>query len=232
MSVKIRLKRMGSKKRPFYRIIATDERSPRDGRFIETLGTYNPLVDPPAIEVKEDALFSWLQKGAQPTTSTESLLRSIGVMKRWSLYKSGVPAEELDAKVEELKARETPPMSPEERKHKVEAKKKAKEEAAAPAAEGETVEAAAPATAAAETPAPAPAPVEAAPAPAEETPEPTPAPAEAAPAPAEETPEPTPAPSEAAPAPAEETPEPEPAPAEAAPEVAPAEEEEKKKDEA
>ena len=62
MSVKIRLKRMGSKKRPFYRIIATDSRNPRDGRFIETLGYYNPLLDPPDINVKEDLIFKWMKR--------------------------------------------------------------------------------------------------------------------------------------------------------------------------
>ncbi len=66
MSVKIRLKRMGSKKRPFYRIVVADSRSPRDGRFIETVGTYNPLTQPEQVTLKEEAIMGWLNNGAQP----------------------------------------------------------------------------------------------------------------------------------------------------------------------
>ena len=65
MSVKIRLKRMGSKKRPFYRIVVADSRSPRDGRFIETVGTYNPLTEPEQVTLKEEAIMNWLSNGAQ-----------------------------------------------------------------------------------------------------------------------------------------------------------------------
>lgn len=79
MAVKIRLARYGAKKKPFYRIVATDSRSPRDGRFIEILGTYNPLNDPPAVAVKEDRILHWLDKGAQPSDTVKSLLRSKGV---------------------------------------------------------------------------------------------------------------------------------------------------------
>ena len=63
MSVKIRLKRMGSKKRPFYRIVVADSRSPRDGRFIETVGTYNPLTQPEQVTLKEEAIMGWLNNG-------------------------------------------------------------------------------------------------------------------------------------------------------------------------
>ena len=62
MAVKIRLKRMGSKKAPFYRIVVADSRSPRDGRFIETVGTYNPLKDPAEVTIKEDLVLDWYQK--------------------------------------------------------------------------------------------------------------------------------------------------------------------------
>ena len=65
MSVKIRLKRMGSKKRPFYRIVVADSRSPRDGRFITTLGTYNPLTTPKEVKFDEDAVMDWLQAGKE-----------------------------------------------------------------------------------------------------------------------------------------------------------------------
>jgi small subunit ribosomal protein S16 len=140
LAVKIRLKRMGSKKKPFYRIIATDSRMPRDGRFIETLGYYNPMTEPADIKIKEDLIFKWMQRGAVPTTITEQILRSTGVMKKWSLLKRGVSPEELDAKYEELKAGETQPMDPAARAEKKAAKKAAVEaetasETEAPAAE-------------------------------------------------------------------------------------------------
>jgi small subunit ribosomal protein S16 len=128
---------MGSKKRPFYRIIATDSRNPRDGRFIETLGYYNPLTDPPDINVKEDLVFKWMQRGAVPTDNTESLLRRTGTMKRWSLVQQGVAVDALDQKVEELSARETQPMSAEDRRKKAEAGRKAAETATAAVAAAE-----------------------------------------------------------------------------------------------
>ena len=74
MSVKIRLKRMGSKKRPFYRIVVADSRSPRDGRFIETVGTYNPLTDPETVTLKEEKVMNWLNNGAQPSDTVRNLL--------------------------------------------------------------------------------------------------------------------------------------------------------------
>jgi len=97
LSVKIRLKRMGSKKRPFYRFVATDSRNPRDGRFIETLGYYNPMTDPPDIKIDEDAIMKWMDKGAQPSPKTESLFRKLGLMRKRQLLKSGVKKEDLEA---------------------------------------------------------------------------------------------------------------------------------------
>jgi small subunit ribosomal protein S16 len=116
---------MGSKRRPFYRIIATDSRNPRDGRFIETLGYYDPMKEPADVNIKEDLVFKWMQRGAQPTESTEQILRSAGVMKKWSLLKNGVSREELDAKYEELKSTETPPMDAADRERKAAEKKAA-----------------------------------------------------------------------------------------------------------
>lgn len=74
MAVKIRLRRVGAKKQPSYRLVATDERSPRDGRFIEIVGHYNPLTDPPTISIKEDRVAYWLSQGAQPSESAAKLL--------------------------------------------------------------------------------------------------------------------------------------------------------------
>ena len=83
MSVKIRLKRMGSKKHPFYRIVVADSRSPRDGRFITSLGTYNPLTTPKQVKFDEDAVMEWLQKGAQPSDTVRNMLQKAGVMKKY-----------------------------------------------------------------------------------------------------------------------------------------------------
>ena len=82
MAVKIRLRRIGAKKKPIYRMVVADSRSPRDGRFIETVGHYNPLVDPPQIAVNEARVQQWLAWGAQPTETVKSLLARIGVRRK------------------------------------------------------------------------------------------------------------------------------------------------------
>jgi small subunit ribosomal protein S16 len=79
MSVRIRLTRQGTKKRPFYRIVAADIESPRDGRFLERLGTYNPMVDPSAVTLKEDRIKYWLDEGAKPSTTVRSILKWQGI---------------------------------------------------------------------------------------------------------------------------------------------------------
>ena len=83
MAVKLRLKRMGAKQRPFYRIVAADSRSPRDGRFIETVGTYNPVANPAEIKIDKEIAIKWLNNGAQPTDTVASLLRKEGIMKEY-----------------------------------------------------------------------------------------------------------------------------------------------------
>lgn len=87
MAVKIRLARRGSKKKPFYHIIVADARSPRDGRFIEKLGIYNPLTNPATIEIDRDRAFDWLMLGAQPTETANAILRYKGVLYRKHLQK-------------------------------------------------------------------------------------------------------------------------------------------------
>jgi small subunit ribosomal protein S16 len=82
MAVKIRLTRMGAKGKPFYRIVAADTSSPRDGKFLEILGNYDPRKDPPEIVVKEDLLKSWLAKGAKPTLTVSQLLAKKGISAR------------------------------------------------------------------------------------------------------------------------------------------------------
>ena len=78
MSVRIRLTRKGTKKKPFYRIVAADIEMPRDGRFLELLGTYNPMVEPNAVTLKQDRIDYWLQEGAKPSTTVASLLKKYG----------------------------------------------------------------------------------------------------------------------------------------------------------
>jgi len=80
VAVKIRLKRMGAKKKPFYRIVVADSRSPRDGRFIEEIGWYDPLKDPSEIKVDAEKAQSWIAKGAQPTDTVKKLLAKAGAL--------------------------------------------------------------------------------------------------------------------------------------------------------
>jgi small subunit ribosomal protein S16 len=80
MAVKMRLRRMGAKKAPFYRVIVADSRSPRDGRFIEEIGYYNPLTNPAEIKIDADKAKKWLGTGAQPTETVKSLLKKSGIV--------------------------------------------------------------------------------------------------------------------------------------------------------
>ena len=80
MAVKIRLRRMGEKKNPFYRIVVADSRSPRDGRFIEEIGTYNPLTAPAELKVDAERAQAWIKTGAQPTDTVKRLLKQAGVL--------------------------------------------------------------------------------------------------------------------------------------------------------
>ena len=84
MSVKIRLARGGAKKKPFYQVVVADERFPRDGRFIENLGQYDPKQDPPLVNLQEERALEWLKKGAQPTDTVRQLLRQKGI---WAKFK-------------------------------------------------------------------------------------------------------------------------------------------------
>ena len=84
MAVKLRLKRMGSKQKPFYRIVAADARSPRDGRFIETVGTYNPIKGEDQVTINEELAIKWLKNGAQPTDTVKNILSHAGVMKKYA----------------------------------------------------------------------------------------------------------------------------------------------------
>ncbi len=82
MAVKLRLKRMGSKRKPFYRIVAADSRAPRDGRFIEIIGTYNPTTEPASISLNEELAVKWIKQGAQPSDTVRNILSKEGILKR------------------------------------------------------------------------------------------------------------------------------------------------------
>lgn len=83
MAVRIRLARVGRKKSPFYRVVVADADSPRDGRFIERVGTYDPRVDPATIEIDEEKAIKWLKEGAKPTETVRSLLRKKGILENF-----------------------------------------------------------------------------------------------------------------------------------------------------
>lgn len=89
MAVRLRLKRMGAKKRPYYRIVAADSRAANDGKIIEQLGTYNPLTDPAEIKVDEEKVLKWLRTGAQPSDTVRSVLSKVGIMEKFHNEKSG-----------------------------------------------------------------------------------------------------------------------------------------------
>jgi small subunit ribosomal protein S16 len=114
--VRIRLRRTGKRKQAYFRFVAADSRSPRDGRFIEILGHYRSIEKPAKVEVKEDRVFYWLKKGAVPSETVSSLFKQIGLTKKWELLKKGedVSGVQLATEIKE-------------RKKKKRLKKKAKE---------------------------------------------------------------------------------------------------------
>lgn len=89
MAVKIRLKRMGAKKRPFYRVVVADSRSKRDGRIIETLGTYNPITEPAETKIDEELVLKWLRNGAKPSDTVKNLLSNQGILEKFHNEKYG-----------------------------------------------------------------------------------------------------------------------------------------------
>jgi small subunit ribosomal protein S16 len=114
--VRIRLRRTGKRKQAYFRFVAADSRSPRDGRFIEILGHYRSIEKPAKVEVKEDRVFYWLKRGAVPSETVSSLFKQIGLTKKWQLLKKGEDVSGIQLATE-IK----------ERKKKKRLKKKAKE---------------------------------------------------------------------------------------------------------
>ena len=119
---------MGRKKRPFYRIVAADARAPRDGRFIEEIGYYNPIADPAVIEVKEERALYWLQQGAIPTDTVKSLLRKKGIILKFDLLKKGLPPEKIEEELKKWEVLQIERAKREEAKRAQAAKAAAKKE--------------------------------------------------------------------------------------------------------
>ncbi len=99
--VRIRLRRVGLRHQPSYRVVVADKESPRDGRFLEIIGSYNPRTEPFTLEVKEDRVYHWMSQGAQPSESLEKLFKSTGIMDRFVRFKAGESAETLLAEAKD-----------------------------------------------------------------------------------------------------------------------------------
>ena len=103
--VRIRLRRIGLKGQPTFRIVAADKESPRDGRFLEILGFYNPRTSPATVHVKEDRAYHWMKNGALPTESVEKVFKSVGILDRFDRFKKGESVETLVKEAEEAEVK-------------------------------------------------------------------------------------------------------------------------------
>ncbi len=127
MAVRLRLTRMGRKKRPFYRVVAVDNRKRRDGAYLENLGHYNPLSDPIELKLNEERILYWLNVGAQPSDTVRSLLRQEGILFKWDLMKKGFDEARIQ---EELKKLEVIQLERKRKKEQAQETKVAQPEAA------------------------------------------------------------------------------------------------------
>lgn len=146
--VRIRLRRTGLKNQPTYRVVVADKESPRDGRFLEIIGSYNPRTNPTTVDIKEERVYEWMKNGAQPSLPALKVFKSIGLMDRYSRFKSGEKLETLlaEAKAPVAPKAETKKLSKKAVKAEVAAKDaaaKQKAEAEKPAAEVKPAEPAA-----------------------------------------------------------------------------------------
>jgi small subunit ribosomal protein S16 len=136
LAVKLRLRRMGKKKQPIYKMVVADSRSPRDGKFLEAVGFYNPLTNPHTLDLKEDRIMYWLNVGAQPTHTVKSLLRQKGINLKKELISKGFDEEKVKSEIENWqKLKEAGSKKRTEKKLSRKAKAKQEAEAAAPPAE-------------------------------------------------------------------------------------------------
>jgi small subunit ribosomal protein S16 len=101
LAVKLRLRRMGKKKQPIYKVVAADSRSPRDGKFLEAIGLYNPLTNPSTVDIKEERALYWLGVGAQPTDTVKNLFTRKGILLKRELMKRGLSGEQIEEKMNE-----------------------------------------------------------------------------------------------------------------------------------
>ncbi len=135
--VRIRLRRVGARNQPSYRIVAADQRNPRDGRFLEILGHYNPRTEPATIQIDEARFYHWMKNGAQPSESVEKILKTTGTWDRWMRFKEGEP---LEALLQESQAEQVS-VDPRTRREDVESKRPSKKaQLKAEAGEGEATE--------------------------------------------------------------------------------------------
>ncbi len=111
MAVRIRLQRLGRKKRPFYRLVAADARAQRDGVFLERLGHYNPITDPADVVIDEEKALKWLRRGAQPTDTAKRLLSQEGIWKKFTYEKLGKPLPDEEITTDETLENENIPES-------------------------------------------------------------------------------------------------------------------------
>jgi len=123
--VRIRLRRVGGTKQPSYRLVAVDKESPRDGRFLEILGSYNPRTEPVTLQLHEDRIYAWMKNGAQPSDSVRQLFQSAGVLSRFERFKAGESLETLLQEASAFSATQPPgaPQSAASSKAKKESKK-------------------------------------------------------------------------------------------------------------
>lgn len=143
MSVRLRLTRMGRKKRPFYRIVAADSRAPRDGKFLEKIGTYNPLTKPATVEINREAALKWLQNGALPSDTVRSLFSKHGIMFELDMIKRGLTPEQIELeykKQEAVKAEQLKKLEALEAQKRRESEKKGESSAKAKAEKADPVE--------------------------------------------------------------------------------------------
>jgi small subunit ribosomal protein S16 len=127
LAVKLRLRRTGRKNQPSYKVVAADSRAARDGRFIESVGTYNPLRNPAEIKFNEEKAFKWLKRGALPSDTVRSLLRKTGLWYKWYLMKKGLDESAIAQKLVEWQAGQEAKLARDaERKQRHKAARKAK----------------------------------------------------------------------------------------------------------
>jgi len=142
LAVHLRLRRMGKKKQPFYRVVAIDSRVARDGKYLENLGTYNPRTEPAAVTINSARAFYWLSQGAKPSDTVHSLFRRQGIMMRWHLQKLGLDEAKIGEEMQKWEALQAEKQKRQEaRREQKKQQRKAKKAAETAKPEGEAASA-------------------------------------------------------------------------------------------